>query len=73
MRARLVRSKDPVAAASQLLADRILSIQETRGQVRLAIAGGSALSALGPALSALGPALASLADARSAIRGYLSS
>jgi len=48
------RSDDPVSAAGDKLCAHLRSTLERRETARLAIAGGSALEALGPALGALG-------------------
>ncbi len=54
MSAGLTVSEDPVAAASAQLAGHLRARLERAEHVRLAVAGGSALAALGPALEVLG-------------------
>lgn len=48
---------DPVAVAAALLAARLADLDRRRGAVRLAVAGGSALAALGALREALDPGL----------------
>jgi 6-phosphogluconolactonase len=45
----ILRAADPVAAAGSRLADAVMAVDQTRGAIRLAIPGGSALAALGVA------------------------
>jgi 6-phosphogluconolactonase len=52
----LIRAKDPTAAAAEELARAIHEVLEERACARLAIAGGSALAALGPTHEKLGEA-----------------
>ena len=51
---RVMKSEDPRATAGRVLGDALRAVLDERGHVRLAIAGGSALSALAPAFEALG-------------------
>jgi 6-phosphogluconolactonase len=53
---RVVRSRDPVRSAGDLVAAALARADERRGAARLAIPGGSALAALSEARAALGPA-----------------
>jgi len=55
--ARVTVAPDPAAAAAALLAARLADLDRRHGAVRLAVAGGSALAALGLLREALDPGL----------------